>query len=226
MLARLFPFKRGLCHAYWAANAWALYNTADKALSLGLMTAFWEWVDRHSTAAGACGAGTGPGRRADGRPGHRRPAHGTSAGSDAPRHAAALRPCNAGMQHVHPSHWPMSLQPALYRLWRHPDFTSLVKAVVGCAGASFMFGWHVHEKAVLLITLPYACALFHVRAGIFIARQADCAGRRGPGRAVLSAERGRQLRAAAAAVPASRSAFTAATANANTPTPAQRRCSN
>uniref|UniRef100_UPI003AB09D14 dolichyl pyrophosphate Glc1Man9GlcNAc2 alpha-1,3-glucosyltransferase isoform X9 n=1 Tax=Centroberyx gerrardi TaxID=166262 RepID=UPI003AB09D14 len=85
LLSRLFPFKRGLCHAYWAPNAWALYNVLDKTLAL-------------------------------------------------------LGPCG------------------------------FLRCLVLCALGSFLFGWHVHEKAVLLAILPLSILAVESRedAGIFL----------------------------------------------------------
>ncbi|CAB3998466.1 probable dolichyl pyrophosphate Glc1Man9 c2 alpha-1,3-glucosyltransferase isoform X2 [Paramuricea clavata] len=127
VLLRLFPFKRGLCHAYWAPNFWALYNVLDKLLAtLGNKLGLISPVNMRSASM------TG------GLVGH--------------------------SQHtVLPSISPLAtlistllaMLPCLIYLWLKPcDSRRFLKGLVLCAYGSFMFGWHVHEKAVLLITIP------------------------------------------------------------------------
>ena len=47
-------------------------------------------------------------------------------------------------------------QPALAYLWfkKNTNAVDFLKCLVLCGYASFTFGWHVHEKAILMTTVP------------------------------------------------------------------------
>ncbi|XP_043928635.1 probable dolichyl pyrophosphate Glc1Man9GlcNAc2 alpha-1,3-glucosyltransferase isoform X2 [Protopterus annectens] len=143
VLSRLFPFKRGLCHAYWAPNFWALYNVIDKALSvIGLKCGFLniESIPKASMTGGLV----------------------------------------QEFQHtVLPSVSPLttlictfiSIMPAVCCLWlkcRGPY--GFLHCLILCALGSFLFGWHVHEKAILIAILPLSLLAVKGKkeAGIFL----------------------------------------------------------
>ncbi|XP_062514437.1 probable dolichyl pyrophosphate Glc1Man9GlcNAc2 alpha-1,3-glucosyltransferase isoform X2 [Corticium candelabrum] len=127
VFVRLFPFKRGLTHAYWAPNFWALYNFADKiAVSIG--SHFGLSISNTSGQAVLTGGLVGD------------------------------------IEHsVLPSISPLitllltllTVLPALLKVWTQPhDFGGFVRCIVLCGLSSFLFGWHVHEKAILLVLVP------------------------------------------------------------------------
>nr|XP_014354061.1 PREDICTED: probable dolichyl pyrophosphate Glc1Man9GlcNAc2 alpha-1,3-glucosyltransferase [Latimeria chalumnae] len=143
VFSRLFPFKRGLCHAYWAPNFWAFYNIVDKAVSIiGLR---FKWLDIEKVPRASMTGGL-----------------------------------VQEFQHtVLPSISPLatlictlvSILPAVFCLWLRPRGPrGFLQCLILCALGSFVFGWHVHEKAILIAILP--CSLLAVNsakdAGIYL----------------------------------------------------------
>ncbi|KAJ2614550.1 glycosyl transferase [Coemansia sp. RSA 1365] len=128
LLARLFPFKRGLCHAFWAPNFWALYIFTDRLLSVVASVA------PQLIAADISQLGSSTrGRVGDTR---------FAVLPDIPPLVTFVATFAAQV-------------PAFAVLMQRTCTPAhLVRATVLCAHASFMFGWHVHEKAVMLILVP------------------------------------------------------------------------
>ncbi|KAJ1876501.1 glycosyl transferase [Coemansia sp. RSA 486] len=130
LVSRLFPFKRGLCHAYWAPNFWALYSFADRALIIGsrlapnLFPALRPNAALESSTRGLVGDSS----------------------------FAVLPDVTPAATFI--ATLVAQIPACALLVFRQRTPTRLIQAVVLCAFASFLFGWHVHEKAVILILAP------------------------------------------------------------------------
>lgn len=121
LLARLFPFKRGLTHAYWAPNFWALYNFVDFSLAKVTSTVLKQPAATPVYTTGLVGDYE----------------HAVLPNID-PKMCLVLT-----LAFVVP-----------FGLLGHQNFKSFLKYLTFCSMASFVFGWHVHEKAVLMCIIP------------------------------------------------------------------------
>ncbi|KAI8609501.1 glycosyl transferase [Chytriomyces sp. MP71] len=147
VLSRLFPFKRGLCHAYWAPNFWALYSFADRLAIQGLKLAgkSVQIGDVNSLTRGLVG-----------------------------NSSFAVLP---NIDPVHTLVLTVLFQlPSLYTLWRKPTKAAFIDSLILCGFSSFLFGWHVHEKAILLVLIPFSLVATRTRRHAQIFYLLSCAG--------------------------------------------------
>ncbi|KAF7983884.1 hypothetical protein HWV62_18234 [Athelia sp. TMB] len=149
LASRLFPFKRGLNHAYWAPNAWALVTAADRVLLRYVKRAGFD------LAVNASGVAS------------------TSRGLVGDTVFAVI-------PNVAPSFTfiiTIAFQAIfLVKLWRTPTYKSFLSSLTLCGYVSFMFGWHVHEKAVLLVLVPLSLLAAESHAYFRTFMLASCAG--------------------------------------------------
>ncbi|CAI5494216.1 unnamed protein product [Closterium sp. Naga37s-1] len=178
LIARLFPFGRGLMHAYWAPNFWALYTLADKLLAAA------------SSAAGLAG---GPG--VEGRGGWTRGLVGDAVGFSVVPQVTPLVSLLLVLAAMAPVLMHIWLRPFAYLCGAHTDaagrdgadsnagerdggnkdrregrgserhgvptgerrrwsIQAIAAALAHVFLSAFLLGWHVHEKAVLHLLLP------------------------------------------------------------------------
>eukprot|EP00850_Spirogloea_muscicola_P021320 SM000244S08555 [mRNA] locus=s244:117083:119975:- [translate_table: standard] len=141
LFTRLFPFGRGLCHAYWAPNVWAIYNVLDKALAC-----FMSILRRHGVLTGLelplrSGALTG------GLVGDMTP-------------YAILPSIKPGISMALVL---LAMIPCLHKIWtkQAPSTMDMVTWVSYSYFCGYMLGWHVHEKATLHFVIPLALTCAH-----------------------------------------------------------------
>ncbi|RLN83708.1 hypothetical protein BBJ28_00005781 [Nothophytophthora sp. Chile5] len=123
ILSRLFPVQRGLCHAYWAPNVWALYAFLDKVL----------------VVLGFPGASQGVA---------------LMSGGLVQEASFAVLPAVSPLACALLTFAMMA--PVLQSIWKYPDSSLFTSALAYCMLCSFLLGYHVHEKAILQVTLPMA----------------------------------------------------------------------
>ncbi|KAK9094927.1 hypothetical protein Scep_026396 [Stephania cephalantha] len=127
VLSRMFPFGRGLCHAYWAPNFWVFYIILDKVLAV-LLTKLGFSIP--ASSASFTGGLVGE----------------SSSFAVLPK----ITPLVTFLLVL------FAMSPCLIKIWREPRPRLITRWVAYAYTCGFLFGWHVHEKASLHFVIPLA----------------------------------------------------------------------
>ena len=133
ILSRLFPFGRGLCHAYWAPNLWVFYNLVDKLALRALRLANNSLAEAILKNVGNVTEGSMTNGMV------------TVASHSVLPNVPAIATFVLTL---------LAMTPALWRLWQYPHPKAFTHALVYSQMCSFMLGYHVHEKAILVAIIP------------------------------------------------------------------------
>ena len=136
---RLFPVSRGLLHAYWAPNFWALYAATDKALRVVLLsravTSFLPKFIQNSLSVRSTG-------------------HATLTGGLVGEASFSVLPdVGSGVTMLCVL---CAMLPCLVATWHRPLPGKFARAAVCATLSAYLFGYHVHEKAILMPLVPLA----------------------------------------------------------------------
>lgn len=141
IFTRLFPFGRGLVHAYWAPNFWALYAATDRMSvfvakilkkALNSVPFFQSLKEVGSSSSLTTGL----------------------VGDVAMSILPDINASTAMMLVV------LTMIPSLIRLNLTPTHGVFMRAVVNCTFCMFALGYHVHEKAILVTLIPLSLISF------------------------------------------------------------------
>ncbi|KAI0774376.1 glucosyltransferase [Fomes fomentarius] len=128
LLSRLFPFTRGLNHAYWAPNVWALVTALDRVSLKVISRGQLDGLSINESGVTS-----------------------TSRGLVGDTVFAVL----PTVKPIHTFAITVAFQTIyMGKLWTNTSYKSFVTALTLCGFTSYMFGWHVHEKAILLVLVP------------------------------------------------------------------------
>ncbi|PIN16113.1 Glucosyltransferase - Alg8p [Handroanthus impetiginosus] len=124
---RMFPFGRGLCHAYWAPNFWVFYIMLDKFLAFLLVRLGFNIQAPKASFTGGLVGDSSP--------------------------FAVLPTITPLITFITVL---LAISPCLIKAWRNPQPRMASRWVSYAYTCGFLFGWHVHEKASLHFVIPLA----------------------------------------------------------------------